>query len=168
MWQLHYPDQQMIQLIDLVECYHYATHAISRDPPAKTFEWIIIIVHCCLLVWLTFVNFLETVNNGFLWYCIPWWYKVFHCLEKTNLWKRFVALHCFDTITYKFLLVMGFEASMDLGPMVEEQMSYVEREQLGCCSWGSWFQVVQSNCQKGNLSALSLTGWVEFSYEPFK
>ena len=32
-------------------------------------------------------------------------------LENNNLWKRFVALHCFDTKMNDFLSVMGFEAS---------------------------------------------------------
>ena len=67
-------------------------------------------VHCCLLVWLAFVRFLEAVNNGFLWYGIPWWCQVFRSLENTNLWKRFVALHCFDTKTNDFFSVIGFEA----------------------------------------------------------
>ena len=32
---LQNPDQQMIQLIDLVEWHHYPTHAIFQDPPAN-------------------------------------------------------------------------------------------------------------------------------------
>ena len=32
---IHYPDQQMIKVIDLVEWHHYPTHAFSPDPPAK-------------------------------------------------------------------------------------------------------------------------------------
>ena len=31
-------------------------------------------------------------------------------LENTNLWKRFVAFHCFDTHRNNFFLIMGFEA----------------------------------------------------------
>ena len=69
---------------------------------SQTFEWIVIIIHCCLLFWLTYVRFLETVNNGFLWCGIPWRYQVFHCLENTNLWKRFVTLQCFDAKTNEF------------------------------------------------------------------
>ena len=69
---------------------------------SQSFEWIVIIIHCCLLFWLTYVRFLETVNNGFLWCGIPWRYQVFHCLENTNLWKRFVTLQCFDAKTNEF------------------------------------------------------------------
>ena len=114
----------------------------------QTFEWIVIIAHCCLLVWLTYVRFLETVNNGFLWYGIPWWYHVFHCLENTNLWKRFVTLHCFDGI-------WGFV--LHPGPLVEEQTLHLEAGKSGWCSWGSWFQGEQGNCQsEGQLFCFEL------------
>ena len=36
---------------------------------------------------------------------------MFHCLENTNLWKRFVAFHYFDTKKNDFLSVIGLEAS---------------------------------------------------------
>ena len=136
----------------------------------KLFSWIIIIVHCCLLLWLTYVRFLETVNNGFLWYNIPWWYQVFHCLENTNLWKQFVALHCFDTGMNNFLLVMGFETSY---------YTLVHCLKNRHCIWMQENQVdvhevfdfrVSSTIvnQKGNLSALSSKGWVDFSYPFFQ
>ena len=90
----------MIQLIDLDEWHHYQSHQFLKII-LQTFGWIIIIIHCCLLVWLTYVRFLKTVNNGFLLYSI---------------------------------------------------------------------QGEQGNCQSEGLklSALSLKGWVEFSYPLFK
>ena len=136
----------------------------------QTFEWIFIIVHYCLLVWLNYVRFLETVNNGFLWYCISWWYQVFHCLKNTNFWKWFVALHCFDTKTNDFLWVMGFEASyytlvhwLKNSYCIWRQENWVDvREVLD-------FRVSKAIVnRKGNLSALSSKGWVEFSYPLFK
>ena len=90
------------QLIDLVEWHHYPTHAISRDSPANF--WMDRHHRSLLPVGLIdLVRFLETVNNAFLWYGIPWWDQVFHCLENNNLWEWFVALHCFDTKMNDFL-----------------------------------------------------------------
>ena len=85
---------------------------------------------------------------------------MFHYLENTNLWKRFVALHCFDTKTNDFLLVMGFEASYYI------QVNCLKNRR------GIWRQENQVDVRevldfrvsraivnhKGNLSALSSKG----------
>ena len=85
---------------------------------------------------------------------------MFHCLEKTNLWKRFIALHCFDTKTNDFLSVMGFEASyytpvhwLKNRRCTWRQENQVDvREVLG-------FRVSRAIVnQKGNLSAFSSKG----------
>ena len=103
MWQFHYPDQQMIHLKDLVEWHHYPSHAIAQGP-LQIFEWIIIIVHCCLLVWLTYVRFLERVNNGFLRYNIPYDTKCFIAWKILIFWSGLLL-----SIAV-ILLEMGFEA----------------------------------------------------------
>ena len=85
---------------------------------------------------------------------------MFHCLENTNLWKRFVALHCFDTKTNDFLSVMGFEASY---------YTLVHWLKNRRCIWRQENQVDVREVldfrvsrvivnQKGNLSALSSKG----------
>ena len=75
---------------------------------------------------------------------------MFHCLENTNLWKWFVALHCFDTKTNNFLSVMGFEASYYTVWRQENQVDV--RKVLD-------FRVSRAIVnQKGNLSALSSKG----------
>ena len=136
----------------------------------QTFAWIIIIVHCCLLVWLTYVRILETVNNGFLWYSIPWWYEVFHFLENINLWKQFVALHCFDTRMNNFLLVMGFKALyLTLVHWLKNRHCIWSQENQADVHEVLDFRVSNAIVnQKGNLSALSSKGWVDFSYPLFK
>ena len=134
--------------------------------PLQTFEWIVIIVHCCMLIWLTYVRFVETVNKGFLWYGIPWWYQVFHCLENTNLWKRFVALHwlwCKDERRSFGNGLWGFV--LYPGPLVEEQMLYLEAGNQVDIHFRVSRAIVN---KKEDLSALSSKGWFEFSYQLFK
>ena len=168
MWHLYYPDQQMIQLIDLVEWHHYSTQFLKIL--LQNFEWIVFIVHCCLLVWLTYVRFLETVSNGFLRYSIPLWYQVFHWLKNTNMWKQFVALHCFDTKTNDFLSVMGFKALYcTLVHWLKNRSCFSKQEnQVDVCEVLD-FRVSRAIVnQKGYLSVLSSKEWVEFSYRLFK
>ena len=82
---------------------------------------------------------------------------MFHCLENTNLWKQFVALHCFDTKTNDFLSIMGFEVSyytlvhwLKNRRCIWRQENQVDvREVL---DFGLSSEIVN---QKGNLSALS-------------
>ena len=85
---------------------------------------------------------------------------MFHYLEKTNLRKWFVALHCFDKKTNDFLSVMGFEASY---------YTLVHWLKNRRCIWRHENQVdvrevlvfMESRAivnQKGDLSALSSKG----------
>ena len=136
----------------------------------QTFEWIVIILHCCLLLLLTYVRFLETVNNGFLWYGILWWYQVFHCLKNTNLWKRFVALDCFDTKKNDFFSTMSFEALYHtLVHWLKNRRCIWRRENQVKVREVLDFRVSRGNVnQKDNLPTLSWKGWDEFSYPLFK
>ena len=81
-------------------------------------------------------------------------------LGNTNLWKRFVALHCFDTKTNDFLSVMGFEDSY---------YTLVHWLKNRCCIWIQENQVDVREAldfsvnratvnQKGNLSDLISKG----------
>ena len=80
---------------------------------------------------------------------------MFHCLENTNLWKRFVALHCFDTKAIDFLSVMGFEASYYT---LVQWLKNRQEDQVDVCEVLD-FRVSRAIVnQKSNLSALIAKG----------
>ena len=90
----------------------------------QTFEWIVIIVRCCLLLWLTYVRFLETAMVSFD--------TVFHDDTKCFIGWRILILRSGLLLSYGF---WGF--ALHPGPLVEEQTLYLETGKSGWCSWGS-------------------------------
>ena len=90
----------------------------------QTFEWIVIIVRCCLLLWLTYVRFLETAMVSFD--------KVFHDDTKCFIGWRILILRSGLLLSYGF---WGF--ALHPGPLVEEQTLYLETGKSRWCSWGS-------------------------------
>ena len=58
-------------------------------------------------------------------------------VKKSVRWWK--PLHCTGNGLWGFVLHAGL--------LVEEQTLYLEAEKSGWCSWGSWFQGEQENCQ---------------------